>query len=280
MAGSVRHDLVKQWFRMVKLPLIRLAAIALACVLSTVSSVPSSAEGLACPRSGLLKGDLRGDGLRKRLARGQAVHLLAIGSSSTEGIGASSKAAAYPALLEGDLRAAWPGAKLSVENAGIGGETAPATLARLEQRLASTSYDLVIWQVGTNDALSGADTNAFRAMLRKGISAARDARVEIALLNQQYFPGIKNPAAYDAFVAAVADVAREERVPVIDRYALMTGWKSAGDATLLASLSGDRFHMGDAGYACLAQVIAADIAETVGPARAIPVAGSVFAPGL
>lgn len=280
MAGCVRHGLVKMWTPMVNALLRRLTMAALATSLCAAVPASASPEGLACPTAGLVLGDVRGDGLRKRLTRGQAVHILAIGSSSTEGIGASSKASAYPARLEANLRAAWPGAMISVENAGIGGETAPATLARLEQRLAAAPYDLVIWQVGTNDALAGADTSSFRDLLRRGIALARASKVEIALLNQQYFPGIKDRSLYAAYVAAVADVAREQRVPVFDRYSLMTGWKDAGDATLLASLSGDRFHMGDAGYACLAQVMAGDIAQSVGPARAVPVAGSVFIPGI
>lgn len=281
MAGCVRHNLVKLCLLMVNVPLRRLAIAALALVLGWgVQARPAAADGLSCPNGGLVMGEFRGDGLRKRLARGQAVHILAIGSSSTEGIGASSKTASYPAKLESDLRAAWPGATIIVENAGIGGETAPTTLARLEKRLADAPFDLVIWQVGTNDALSGADTTAFRDMVRRGIALARAARVDIALLNQQFFPGIKDRALYESFVTAVADVAREQRVPVFDRYSLMTGWKAEGDATLLSSLSGDHFHMGDAGYACLAQVIAGDIAHSVGPARAVPVAGTVFTPGI
>lgn len=266
---------------MVKRFLTRLAAPALAAVLFTAFCGPApAAEGLSCPSAGLIHGSLRGDGLRKRLAKAQPAHILAIGSSSTEGIGASSKAASYPAVLESDLRAAWPGAAIAVENAGIGGETAPATLARLEQRLASVPYDLVIWQVGTNDALAGADTTEFRSLLRRGIAAARAARVEIVLLNQQLFPGIKDPARYEAFVQAVAEVARDERVPVIDRYGLMRDWRAGGEANLLAGLSGDHFHMGDAGYACLGQVIAGDIASAVGPARAFPVAGTPNSPGI
>jgi acyl-CoA thioesterase-1 len=266
---------------MVKRFLTCLAAPALAAAMFTALCGPApAAEGVACPSSGLLQGSLRGDGLRKRLAKAQPAHILAIGSSSTEGVGASSKAASYPAILENDLRTAWPGAPVAVENAGIGGETAPVTVARLEQRLAVMPYDLVIWQVGTNDALAGSDTTGFRDLLRRGIAAARAAHVEIVLLNQQLFPGIKDPARYEAFVQAVTEVAREERVPVIDRYALMRGWRSTGESSLLAALASDRFHMGDAGYACLGKVIAADIAEAVGPAKAFPVAGTPNSPGI
>ncbi|MFO1147345.1 MAG: SGNH/GDSL hydrolase family protein [Alsobacter sp.] len=257
------------------------ASFALACLAGLVLSLAAPAaraEGFDCPRAGIVSGDLRADALRKRLAKAQPAYVLAIGSSSTEGVGASGKSATYPARLEADLRHAWPGASITVENAGIGGEKADATLQRLEDRLAAARYDMVIWQVGTNDALGKADPVAFQDMVRRGIALARDARVEIVLMNQQYFPGIKDIATYERFVAALADVARDAGVPVLDRYSLMKGWRDESPARLLAALSGDRFHMGDEGYACLAQLVAGDIAGAVGPAQALPVAGVALPP--
>jgi acyl-CoA thioesterase-1 len=252
------------------------ASLALACALGLAAGVTASragAEGFDCPKATIVNGELRAEGLRKRLAKAQPAFVLAIGSSSTEGVGASAKAASYPAQLEADLRRAWPGASISVENAGIGGEKADATLQRLEDRLSAARYDLVIWQVGTNDALGQADLDAFRDRVRRGIALARAARVEIALMNQQYFPGIKDAATYERFVAALWEVAREQRVPVLDRYSLMKGWQGENPGKLLAALSGDRFHMGDQGYACLAQLVAGDIATAVGPAQSMPMAG-------
>lgn len=251
------------------------------CVLAGLVA-PARAEGpIACVAADFVHGELRADGVRKRLVRAQAIHILAIGSSSTQGVGASSRDASYPARLENDLRAAWPGRRIQVENAGIGGETAAATLNRLEARLATVPYDLVIWQVGTNDALAtgSGDTAAFRAMLKRGIAAARAARTEIALLDPQYFPGIRNVPAYERFVAAVAEVAGEERVPVVRRYDLMKRWASGDGSMLLAALSGDRFHMGDTGYACLARLVAGQVTAAVGPAGSVPVAGVAGIPG-
>jgi lysophospholipase L1-like esterase len=161
---------------------------------------------------------------------------------------------------------------VTVENAGVGGERADETLRRMQARLASAPFDLLLWQVGTNDAIAGGDLPAFRAMLKRGVALARAARVEIALVDQQYYPGIRDVASYERFVEAVADVAREERVPVFTRYALMKDWSR--DDHLLAALSGDRFHMGDQGYACLARLVADDLGRVVGQPRAFPVAGT------
>ena len=178
--------------------------------------------------------------------------MLAIGSSSTEGVGASSRSAAYPAQLEEDLEAIWKGAEVEVENAGVGGETADRTVQRLEAELSVERPDLVIWQVGTNDAIRGGSEETFRLLLRRGIAAARQADVDLILVDQQFYPAIKDPERYERFVGAVRETGREQRVPVFSRYALMKAWAREGPATFRAMLSSDGFHMSDRGYDCLA----------------------------
>ena len=257
-----------------------MVALLLGVLIPVGEIAPAAAsEPIACVTQKLVQGELRADGVRKRLGRGQAVHILAIGSSSTQGVGATSRDASYPSRLENELRAAWPGRRIQVENAGIGGETAAATLNRLEARLANVPYDLVIWQVGTNDAVAGKDTNEFQGMLKRGIAAARAARTELVLLDPQYFPGIRNLPAYERFVAAVAEVGATENVPVVRRYDLMRGWAVGDGSMLLAALSGDRFHMGDAGYECLARLVAGQVTSAVGPSSSVPIAGFAGLPG-
>ena len=152
-----------------------------------------------------------------------------------------------------------PKAAIRVENAGIGGETADATLDRLATALSSRAYDLVIWQVGTNDALKGADETAFRARVQRGIDLAREAKAPLVIVDQQLFPGIKDMKRYERFVRAVADTADAGRVPVFSRFGMMTAWAAEGSQRLAAALSPDQFHMNDWGYACLARGLAVSI---------------------
>jgi len=69
--------------------------------------------------------DLRGAKLAN-LNADRVLDILAIGSSSTEGVGASSPAHAYPAVLADDL--AHEKQAAAVRNAGVGGELAGTTL--------------------------------------------------------------------------------------------------------------------------------------------------------
>jgi lysophospholipase L1-like esterase len=193
-------------------------------------------------------------------AGGRPLRILAIGSSSTLGVGASSPNAAYPAQLASSLASQWR-IDASVVNAGVGGELVKATLARLVAALAANPPDLVVWQVGTNDAVAGVAPEAFRADLTAGIAAAKARGVPIVLVDPQFYFGIKDLARYEQFTAIVAEVGAAERTPVFSRFAMMKAWAANSAATLRAALSPDGFHMGDEGYACFARALAGDLAR-------------------
>ena len=229
----------------------------LACPLGSLA--PALAASGDCPaaRPGFI---IAGPSNAKAEAiRDGDVDILAIGSSSTQGIGASAPNMAYPAQLQTDL-AAVLGEKVVVTNAGIGGETVASTLARLKVLLKEDKPDLVIWQVGTNDAVRGDDEAAFRTEIEDGLGIARGAGVPLVLLDQQYFPTIRDPARYERFVRIVHEVGAEYHDPVFPRYALMKAWGAESPALLHDMLWKDGFHMSDRGYGCLARDLAADMA--------------------
>jgi lysophospholipase L1-like esterase len=231
------------------------------CGAAEAGSIPCGAQNFSDP--------LRLSRVQADRAAGSPLRVLAIGSSSTEGVGATSPQVSYPAQLQAELARRIKGAPVTVVNAGIGGEKADATLARLRSAVADGGYDLVLWQVGTNDALAGGDVAPFRDMLRDGIATVRSAGLGLMIIDQQYFPAIKDGRRYRAFVAAVREEAAAARVPVFHRHDMMQAWVDAGgEERLDAALAPDRFHMNDAGYACLAQKLAgviADAATTAGP---------------
>lgn len=191
-------------------------------------------------------------------ARGP-LRILAIGSSSTLGVGASSPGHAYPAQLAAELTSRW-GIPTEVRNAGVGGEICSATLARLRAELAADRPDLVLWQVGTNDAVTNVAVADFRADLEAGIAASRARGASIILVDPQLYEGVKNIKRLEEFVDAVREVGAEMHAPVFSRFAMMKAWAESSAAVLRASLSSDGFHMDDQGYACFARALAGDIA--------------------
>lgn len=153
-----------------------------------------------------------------------------------------------------------------MKNAGVGGELAAKTLERLKSALKSGWARLVIWQVGTNDAIVGVNEALFRATVESGVAAARAAHVPLVLIDPQFTLAsiITNAARYERYVAIVDGVAAEDHVPVLSRYAAMKRWDAKGAKALGSLLSRDGLHMNDLGYRCLAHALAEAIEDAAG----------------
>jgi acyl-CoA thioesterase I len=204
---------------------------------------PAPAAALALP------------GFADALATGREIRIIALGSSSTAGVGATAPRHAYPAQLEARLAAARPGAAIRVLNRGVGGEDAEEMLARLDEDVLYHEPALVIWQVGVNAALRQGDPARFAALLEQGIRRIRAAGAEVVLMDSQRGPWARHAPNAPAFDAALAAAAREPGVALFSRGRLMDRW-SAGGAPPDAMLAADGLHHNDRGYACLAAALA------------------------
>lgn len=182
--------------------------------------------------------------------------IVALGSSSTAGAGASTPEATYPARLEAILRAARPDLSIRVVNRGRGGEQADQMLARLDTEVLPERPALVIWQVGANSALRHADPARFQALVAAGIARLRAAGTEVVLMDNQRAPRIEAAPGHARFDALVADLASgTPGVALFSRRRLMDAWAAAGTPPG-AMLGEDGLHHNDRGYACLAAALA------------------------
>src|SRR5262249_61491189 len=82
-----------------------------------------------------------------RLSEHHALKIVALGSSSTFGTGATSVAHSYPSRVEVELRERFPDNDIVVLNRGIGGEDARGRLARLGKNKAAGKPALLLWPV-------------------------------------------------------------------------------------------------------------------------------------
>ncbi len=90
-----------------------------------------------------------------RLAAGKSLTIVALGSSSTYGTGASKPEYSYPSRLATLLHARYPNTEIRVINRGVGGEVVGEhDAAHRHAKSIGDKPDLVIWQVGTNDVLA------------------------------------------------------------------------------------------------------------------------------
>src|SRR5436190_1825837 len=108
--------------------------------------------------------------LGRLLASGTPIKIVALGSSSTFGAGASSPGASYPSRLSDELARRFPGHEFTMLNRGVNGDEAGDMLARLETAVIAESPDLVLWQVGTNSVLRDNAVPPHAALLHEGLS--------------------------------------------------------------------------------------------------------------
>ncbi|WP_323992246.1 SGNH/GDSL hydrolase family protein [Nguyenibacter sp. L1] len=199
--------------------------------------------------------------LTARLLQGRPVRVTLFGSSTIEGVGASTPAHGFGPVFERALAPMVPGG-LAVINRGVGGNGAAEMHARLADLLADGS-DLVLWQTGSNDAWQGVPVETYEALTRQDLLATRAAGAELVLMDPQYCRMLEECAAFPAFVAAVHRLGADLGIPVFGRYARMKSW-CAELGLARDELSPDGLHMGDRGYRLLGEAVAAWLVDLTG----------------
>ncbi len=197
----------------------------------------------------------------RAIRRGEALVIVAIGSSSTQGVGASDQAHTYPALLAEELRHRWPRLAVTVVNKGVGGETAEQMLARFSRDVLPYRPQLVIWQTGSNQALASEDVQGYEKTVREGIARLKATQVDIILMDPQYAPRVLRRPLHKAIVDTIGRVANDSKVAVFQRFAVMRHWVTSGEYNMEDIISRDQLHMNDASYHCIAHLLADSLAS-------------------
>jgi acyl-CoA thioesterase I len=196
-----------------------------------------------------------------RLSGGKPLTIVAIGSSSTAGAGASSSAATYPSRLAVELKARFPGHDITVLNRGVNGEETDDMMARFTTDVVAAHPQLVLWQVGTNSVLRDHPLNPHAVELHKGLEELKATDADIVLIDPQYAPKVLAKSETLGMVEQIALAAKEENVDLFRRFDVMHNWHDVQHLGFDVFVSPDRLHMNDWGYACWAKLIGAAIAD-------------------
>lgn len=247
-----------------------LSAIVIAAALTSFSPSPAaSAEpGSECRApSDLVKFASPLPVLHNVMATETQIRIAALGSSSTQGVGASSKKMCYPARLEEELNHRH-GSRLqfTVSNLGVGGELATDMLARLDTEVLPLKPHLVVWQTGVNDAIVGFSLDDFRTTLVQGVSAIRAAGADVVLMGMQYYPKASRVEMYKDYLKVMRDIAVEMKVPILNRYGIMKYLLDTAQYTPAQLFAPDQFHQNDVSYGCMGRLLAEAIDDAVKPA--------------
>jgi acyl-CoA thioesterase-1 len=181
--------------------------------------------------------------------------IVALGDSLTAGYG-PGPGESFPEQLEAALRAR--GHDVVVANAGVSGDTASDGLARLEWSVPADA-DLIIVELGSNDALRGIDPAVTRRALSE-IVAKLKGRGQAVLLAGMLAPRNLGEDYAKAFDAIYPEIAAEYDVPLVPFFL-------EGVATEASLNQADGLHPNAAGVAKIVENVLPQVEEALAPAR-------------
>lgn len=205
---------------------------------------------------------------RAAFREGRTLTIVALGSSSTLGVGASTPEASYPAVLQTELARLLPGHDIKVVNQGVAGNSALQMFHRMDEDVLSEEPALVVWQTGVSEAINDIGIDKFKRILRKGIAKLREAGVDVVLMDHQPLPRAERYPMYQDYLAALREVAAETDTPVFRRFDVMTELLGDGRLRQDEVFAADSQHMVDGGYYCIGMALARSIAEKLSPRAA------------
>jgi acyl-CoA thioesterase-1 len=190
-----------------------------------------------------------------RLKAGEPLRVVAVGSSSTTGLWVLSANATYPEVMRRELTGLRRDVRIEIVNSGRVGDTINGSIARFERDVLAHHPDLVVWQLGTNDVAWGGSANGLEEQVKRGIRTLTASGADVILMDLQYAPLVLASSQHVRMQAAIAEAARQERVGLFSRFALM---RRAIDAGLPAHtlVSWDGLHNSAAGYDCIGRALA------------------------
>jgi len=194
-----------------------------------------------------------------KLVSEESITIVAVGSSSTAGAGASSAAANYPNQLAAELNRHFPNHSIAVINRGVGGEEVNDMLKRFDNGVLAEHPDLVLWQLGTNSVIRNhqlSDTS-----IHDGLNKIRAVGADVVLIDPQFAPKVIVKAGVANMIELIAATAKREEVDLFPRFKVMKHWSEVDHMTFETFVSPDGLHMNDWGYACMAKGLGMAIAE-------------------
>jgi lysophospholipase L1-like esterase len=248
----------------------------LAAIFATaLAVVPAGAAGDTAPAPPAVSKECGEPGIADRplpnsaaaLQGRKRIKILAIGSSSTAVLGLGRNGSP---LLERILERTIKGLDVEIINRGFSGELAEAAGDRIRIEVALNQPDIVLWQVGTNDAFAQVPVDEFELSVTDTVKWLKEHNVDVILVGLHYAKRLVKDAHYQAIRMGLRRVAIAQNVLRIGRYESMEVLARTSATTERPVL--EDFGLTAAGYNCMAQYIARTI--TVGlfakPAKEAP----------
>jgi lysophospholipase L1-like esterase len=208
------------------------ALLGFACLTGT----GSAAEKPICDIPGyLLFGNYELKRVAEAVAKDRRLTIAVVGTGSSMLAGPDGNRSAYPARLEAALAQRLPSVAVKVVTL-VKTRTTAADLAQsMAKLLVDEKPNLVIWQVGTIDAMRRIEPDEFQAALEEGVETLHEGGADVILMNMQYSPRTELMVALGPYADTMRYVAQHHDIPLFDRLAIMRHWSDTGEFDLYAA---------------------------------------------
>jgi acyl-CoA thioesterase-1 len=192
-----------------------LTALALACLLAT----PSVAGVTAACRvpDPYLRFPVNLKRTEHVINLNRPIRILVVGPA-IEGPGVTENR--HPHLAQA-LRQRLRGVNFEILDGWHGAHVAEEDFDRLRTEVAETHPDLILWQVGTPDALASSDPGEFGEVLTRAAQWAKDEGIDFVFIDPPYVPHVPHEPLYGKMVLAISTVSDGARINLFRRYAAM-----------------------------------------------------------
>jgi acyl-CoA thioesterase-1 len=184
------------------------------------------------------------------LAQRKTLRILAMGAAPGR---VGSHGNGYTAVIEALLSHALKGIDVVMINRGVSGELAANAATRMKNEVALVEPDLVLWQVGTNDALAYVPVGEFTTTVKDQIDWLKKHKVDVLLVGLQFANRVLDDTQYAEVRGALRKLATAENVIVLRLYEAMQILNQAADGPETVS---EEFSRIESDYNCLAQYVA------------------------
>lgn len=198
-----------------------------------------------------ISGDVPLPSVTQAIRLRKTIRILTIGASSKGGKNAAD--GGYQAIIEAMMEKTIPNVDVKMIDRGFSGELARDAGERIKTEVALASPDLVIWQLGTHDALMHVPVDEFRQAVETTLDFLRRHDIDVVMVGLHYLRQLVPDQHYQSIRTALREIAEAKKVLWIGRYEAMQVIEQARRTG--AGPSPNEFTMTDNGYACLSEYV-------------------------
>lgn len=186
----------------------------------------------------------------------KTIRILTIGGPAAA-IGGRSPGGPY-GLIEKFLETSFKGLDVEIIDRGVSGELAADAAERMRTEVGLNDADLVLWQLGTADAMAGVAPDDVGRVIAETVTWLKEHNVDLILIGLRYAAQLAGDPQYQAMRRVIREMAAELGIMRLGRYeteetlARIRGEKGQELSEVEAS---------DAAYVCMAEYLSRAIAS-------------------